>query len=153
MFFCSKTYHLRFAYLNRDSYLGQKWFNHLILESYKESNESSSDSNEDGSSNDSEFEQIGSKKKAFQLDSDCLVLAISPLRKYYSMLKLNSEKTSSYLDINPGGESFENSVGFEERYSIQDERNFILKLSNWLDKFTEGLCTEKIFVKDWPTYG
>jgi len=125
-----------------------------MLESYKESSDDSSDSNEDASSNDSEFEQIGSKKKAFQLDSDCLVLAISPLRKYYSMLKLNSEKTSSYLDIktkNQKVEPFENSVGFEERISIQDERKFILKLSNWLDKFTEGLCSEKIFVKDWPT--
>jgi hypothetical protein len=142
---------LRFAYLNRDSYLGQKWFNQLIVESYKESNEDSSDSDGDESSNDSEFEQIDSKKKAFQLDSDCLILAISPTRKCYSMLKLNSEKASSYLDIKTQVESFENSIGFEERYSIQDERKFILKLSNWLDKFTEGLCTEKIYVKDWPT--
>ena len=103
-----------------------------------------------------EYEQIGDKN-LIDLKADCNVMVINSSQKYYIPLnfRLNdpNESPSSYLNLqrkNSNKSFMEQSIGFEESYSSQMETKFMSELSNWLDKFTEGLLSNKNFVKEWP---
>ncbi|CAF0926373.1 unnamed protein product, partial [Brachionus calyciflorus] len=154
--YSNKSYRLRFGFLNQSTFGGKKWLDEIIYKRYQQLGvERPSD--RDSEDSDDEFERID-EKNLIDLKADCNVLAINNSNKYYIPLnfRLNDPNgsDSSYLNLqrrNSVNKSLmEQSIGFEESYSIQMENKFVLELSNWLDKFTEGLLSNKTQIKEWP---
>jgi hypothetical protein len=154
---------LRFGYLHLNSFSNQKWYNELMFDKYKElvnddqsqSSSKKTDSTQSLSSTSSDegFEKIMKSESSSKLDGSCEILAINSAKKYFTKYNFKPNK-SSYLNLkinNKKSDLLEECLSFEDDVTYQQE--FISDLSNWLDKYTEGLCDQnKKYVEAWPVY-
>lgn len=156
----SKSYRLRFAYLNKNTFTGKKWLDEMIFDKYKQIDDETGENSESESTASGEttddYEQIDAKV-SIDLKSECNVLAINNQQKYYTVFNFRfSGQNSTYINLRRKNSKSGNislmdqSMGLEESYSEQLENKFINELCNWMDKFTEGFLSNKIYVKQWP---
>ncbi|RNA15524.1 dnaJ -like protein [Brachionus plicatilis] len=139
----NKTYKLRFGYLNRDSAAGKKWLEEVASKCKIEKKNLETDS--ENSSDLEDFENL-CEKSAIDLNADSNLLAINPSQKSFLSLNLYlNDADESYFYLNGKSENLS-----EERLSVNLEKKLMADLSNWFDKFIDGMLANKITVKQWP---
>lgn len=132
--------------MNCNSPIGKKWLEQVI--SNNKCGRISATNKESDSENSSDLEDFENlcEKDSIDLNADCTVIAINPSQKYYMSLNLYlNNYDDSYFFLNGKNENLA-----EERLSVNLEKTIMSDLSNWFDKFMDGMLSDKKYVKEWP---
>jgi hypothetical protein len=129
--------------------------------------DSKSSSSSSLSSVESDFEKVGQPRKSSQESNasfcsklrpgSCLLLAINSSKKYFTRFLFKPRSGQSYLNVN---QTDSRTSVVEECLNLDDsdqtqlyQQEFVTEVSNWIDKYTEGLCEQnKKFVSEWPEF-
>lgn len=142
--FSNRIYALRFAYINADNIKSQKWLNEIMFHKYR----SLGDENDIDISDDEYDDAIKANLNKLDYENSLIVLAINQQRRHFLIFNIDSINLHTHIDSN-----IENCLGFDDSTSNRYENKFQVKLSNWLDKLTEGLnMNDKFTVKKWPDF-
>ena len=120
---------------------GKWWLDELILNCNCEENSRNSQ-NEDIE----DFENLYDKN-TIDLEADSNVIALYSSQKYFFSFNLYlNDNDESYFYLNG-----KNGNLAEEKISFSMEKKILSEISNWLDKFMDGMLSNKKYVKKWPT--
>lgn len=86
-------------------------------------------------------------KNTIDLEADSNVIALYSSQKYFFSFNLYlNDNDESYFYLNG-----KNGNLAEEKISFSMEKKILSEISNWLDKFMDGMLSNKKYVKKWPT--
>lgn len=119
--------------MNRDLPTGKKWLEELILNCQNEDVE--------------DFENL-CDKNTIDLEADSNLIALYSSQKYFFFFNFNlNDSDDSYSSYSKE----KNGNLTEEMISFSMEKKILSEFSNWLDKFMDGMLSNKKYVKKWPS--